>query len=32
MIDGGEDIDTCKIIDEQNSDIVIKCESNSSEN
>ena len=32
MIDAGDDIDTCKIIDEQNSDIVIKCESNSSEN
>ena len=32
VIDGGEDIDTCKIISEQNDDIVIKCESNSSEN
>jgi Ca2+-binding RTX toxin-like protein len=31
VIDGGEDIDICKIIDEQNNDIIIKCESNSSE-
>jgi large repetitive protein len=28
LIDGGEDIDICKIIDEQNYDIVIKCELN----
>ena len=28
VIDGGDDIDTCKVIDEQNYDIVIKCESN----
>jgi len=26
MIDGGDDIDTCLVIDEQNSDLVIKCE------
>nr|MBC8251909.1 HYR domain-containing protein [Candidatus Nitrosopelagicus sp.] len=28
VIDGGGDIDTCKIIDEQNNDIIIKCELN----
>ena len=28
VIDGGDDIDTCKVIDEQSYDIVIKCESN----
>ena len=32
VIDGGEDIDTCPITDEQNNDILIKCEFNSSEN
>ena len=28
VIDGGDDIDICKVIDEQSYDIVIKCESN----
>ena len=28
MIDGGDDIDRCIIIDEQNSDLVVKCEVN----
>ena len=28
MIDGGDDIDRCIIIDEQNSDLVVKCEIN----
>ena len=28
MIDGGDDIDTCVIIEEQNNDVVIKCEAN----
>jgi hypothetical protein len=28
MIDGGDDIDTCIVIEEQNSDLVVKCETN----
>ena len=28
MIDGGDDIDTCIIIEEQNDDLVVKCEVN----
>ena len=28
MIDGGDDIDVCVTVEEQNNDLVIKCEAN----